>query len=194
VKRHLLTLAAIVAFAGLVAAVVVVAVSSASGTPGGSVLGAPSPRGGPQVRHLPPPACSFEIADGPSAIPVSGACRGRLTGEFRCVKSEELFSLSIRRPLGKGNVFYLTVLIPDYTGPGGYPESEAFISIIGPADPPRWTRRDAITAVSPEGFVELGTFLFKPEPGTPASGKILLTGRAACAKPDRGLVAVTKKH
>jgi hypothetical protein len=190
-KPRLLTLAAIGAVAGLVVAVVAVAVSSASGTPGGG-LAAPSPGPGSGVRPLPPPACSLPSADGPSAIPVLGVCVGRLTDEFRCVRGAEFFALSIRRPLGEGNVFYLTVLIPDYTGPGGYPESEAFIQIIGPADPPRWTRRDAITSVSPAGTVELGTFLFAPEPGTPASGKILLTGRAVCARPDRGLVAVVK--
>jgi hypothetical protein len=193
VKPHLLTLAAIAAFAGLVVAVVAVAVSSASGTPSGSVLAGPSPGGGAQVRRLPPPACSLRSGDGPSAIPVSGACTGRLTAEFRCVKSGEFFALSIRRPLGRGHVFYLTVLVPDFTGPGGYPESEAFVQIIGPANPPRWTRRDAITRVSPAGSVELGRFLFAPEPGTPATGKILLHGHAACARPDRGLVAARRR-
>ena len=191
-RRHLLTLAAILAFAGLVVAVVVVAVSSASGTPGGE-LAAASGSTGPGVHGVPPPACSLAGGDGPSSIPVSGVCHGRLTGEFRCVRNPEFFALSIRRPLAGPNVFYLTVLIPDYTGPGGYPESEAFLQIIGPAHPPRWTRRDAITAVNPEGSVELGTFHFRPEPGTPATGEILLHGHAACAKADRGLVAVRKR-
>jgi hypothetical protein len=192
VRRHLLTLAAILAFAGLVVAVVVVAVSSASGTPEGSVLAGPSPRGGAGVDHLPPPACSLRGAEGPSSIPVSGVCTGRLTGAFRCVRGEDFLALSISQPLSRGDVFHLTVLVPDFTGPGGYPESEAFLQIIGPADPPRWARRDAITSVSPEGTVELGTFLFAPEPGTPATGKILLHGHAACARTDRGAVAVRK--
>ena len=41
-KRHLLTLAAVVASAALVVVVVAVAVSSASGTPGGGALGTPA--------------------------------------------------------------------------------------------------------------------------------------------------------
>jgi len=193
VKRHLLTLAAIVALAAVVVVIVVVAVSSASGTPGGGALGAPAVRSGPAVRRLPSPTCSFGSADGPSAIEVSGECTGKLTGEFRCVRNEEFFGLSIRRPLGRRDAFYLTVLIPDYAGPGGYPESEGFVQIIGPAEPLRWTRRDAITRVNGDGSVELGRFPFAPEPGTAATGKILLHGHAACAAVDRGLVAV-KRH
>jgi hypothetical protein len=192
VKPHLLPLAALGALAALVVAVVAVAISSASGTPGGG-LAPPSKRAGTGVPRLQPPACVLRGADGPSAIPVSGVCTGRLTGEFRCVKTGDFFALSIRRPLGGRNVFYLTVLIADYLAPGGYPESEGFAQIIGPADPPRWTRRDAITRVSPDGSVDLGRFLLAPEPGTPATGKILLSGHAACASPDRGLV-VARKH
>jgi hypothetical protein len=191
-KPHLLTLAAIGAFAVLVVTVVVVGVSSASGTPGGG-LAASSPRAGLPVRGLEPPACLLPSAGGPSSITATGVCKGKLQGEFRCVRSEDVLAVSIRRPLGGQNVLYLTILVPDYIAPGGYPESEGFMQIIGPADPPRWTTRDAITRVDPDGSLEVGTFLFKPEPGTPATGKILLRGHAVCARPDRGVVTVARR-
>jgi hypothetical protein len=86
------------------------------------------------------------------------------------------------------------VLIPDYTGPGGYPESEAFAQITGPAESSRWTLRDAITSVSPNGTVALGRFVLRPEPGTPATGRLSMTGRAACAAADRGAVAAVPRR
>ena len=55
-RRLRLPLAAVVAFAGLVVTVVAVAVSSASGTPGGG-LGASPPRTGSGIQRVPPPAC-----------------------------------------------------------------------------------------------------------------------------------------
>jgi hypothetical protein len=198
VRRHLLTFAAIAASAGLVVAVVVVAVSSASGTPGGTALGGPSPRAVVRVRQLPVPTCVFQGGRGPSAVSVSGECSGELKGEFRCVKSGDGMSVSIRRLLSEGNVFYLTFLVPDYRRPGRYPETEAVIQIIGPPNPPRWSVREAIaeeaiSIVRADGSVELGTFAFEPEPGTPAMSAMLLQGHATCAVADRGLMRKRKR-
>ena len=195
-RHHLVTLAAIAAFAGLVAAVVIVAVSSASGTPGGTVLGGYSLRRGARLPHRPPPPpCLFQGRGGPSAISVSGECTGVLTGEFRCVRNEDGLSVSIRHPLAGGNVFYLTFLVPAFRRPGRYPESEAVIQISGPPDPPRWAVREAvaqeaITIVNADGSVELGTFAFEPEPATPATSAILVEGHATCAVADRRLMRV----
>jgi hypothetical protein len=188
-RRSLLMLGALAALAGLAAAIVAVATSSASGTPGGSALGVPSRTGGHAVQHVPTPPCSLGSVPGPSAVAVRGVCSGKLTGEFRCARTSESFALSISRPLNGGNVFYLTILVADFTGPGGYPESEGFAQVIGPAIPPRWTRRDAITRVNADGTVELGVFRFAPEVGTPATGRFTLTGHAVCAEAERGLVA-----
>ena len=184
-----LALAAIAAFAALVAAIVIVAVSSASGTPGGTVLGGHALGGGARLEHRPPPACVFQDRGGPSAISMNGECTGELTGVFRCVKTEDGMAVSIRKSLTGGNVFYLTFLVPKFVRPGRYPESEAVIQVSGRADPPRWAVREAvaeeaITIVTDDGSVELGTFGFEPEPGTSATSAILVGGHAKCAATD----------
>ena len=182
------TVAAAIAFAALVVAIVVVARSSASGTPGGARIAAATPRQGVGVAEGTLTDCALPRGGGPSRIPLTGVCTGTLTAAFTCARSTEELALTIRRPLGGRNVFYLTILIPDFTGPGGYPESEAFVQVTGPPNALRWSRRDAITRVDPDGTILLGRFVFAPEPGTPATGQIRLHGRAACASSDRAAV------
>jgi hypothetical protein len=180
-SRHWISLAAVLAAAGLVIAIVAIGVSSASGTPAGSVLAAPLPVGGAARPPVPLTACSFAASGGTSAIRVSGACSGRLTGAFACVKSGEFLALSLRRPLGARNVFYLTIVVPDFAGPGVYPESEAFAQIFGRANAPRWTDRKLLIVVDPAGSIELGRTVLAPEPGTPTAGRLTVVGQARCS-------------
>jgi hypothetical protein len=180
-RRHLISLAAVLAAAGLVVAIVAIGVSSASGTPAGSVLAEPLPVGGAARSPVRVTACSFAPAGGTSAIRAGGACSGRLTGAFACVKSGEFLALSTRRPLGARNVFYLTIVVPDFVGPGVYPESEGFAQIFGPANAPRWTDRNLLVVVDPTGSIELGRTVLAPEPGTPTVGRLTLVGQARCS-------------
>jgi hypothetical protein len=180
-SRHLISLAAVLAAAGLVIAIVAIGVSSASGTPAGSVLAAPLPVGGaarPPVRLI---ACSFTPAGGTSAIRVGGACSGKLTAAFACVRSGEFLALSLRRQLRAGDAFYLTIVVPDFVGPGVYPESEAFAQIFGIANAPRWTDRKLLVVVDPTGSIELGRTVLAPEPGTPTAGRLTVVGQARCS-------------
>jgi hypothetical protein len=176
-----LTLAAALGVAVLVATITLLAVSSAGGTPEGAGL-APSPAVPARPRVAPSvPACVLPGGRGPSAVPVTGVCTGHLRGTFACLaRLHEELTLSIRRPIGHGRVFNLTIVIPEYIGPGGYPESEAFAQITGTAHVPRWTHRETLTRVDPAGFVELGRTVLTPEPGTPAAGRILVIGHAEC--------------
>ena len=177
-----LGLVALLGVAVLAATITLLAVSSAGGTPSGSEL-APDPPAATGPRVAPAvPACVLPKTGGPSRVPVTGVCRGGLRGEFSCLaRLHEELTMSIRRPIGHGRVFNLTIVIPDYIGPGGYPESEAFAQITGAAHVPRWTHRDTITRVDPSGFVELGRTVLRPEPGTPAAGRMLVLGHAVCA-------------
>jgi hypothetical protein len=180
-RRHLISLAAVLAAGGLVVAIVMIAVSSASGTPEGSVLAAPAPVDGGASPSVSVPACMLAPGGGPNTIRVSGACSGILTGASACVRSPELLAFSLRRSLGVRNAFYLTVVVADYVGPGVYPESEAFAQIVGPAVSPRWTDRKVLVVIEPAGAIELGRSFLAPEPGTPAAGWITLRGQTRCS-------------
>jgi hypothetical protein len=180
-SRWLLPLVTVLAIAVLAVTIVGFAAASKGGTPTDTKL-APSTAGngtsGPLDLEI--PQCRLPGGPGPSSLPVSGVCKGKLTGPFACLAGHEQFSLTIRRPLGGGNEFWLTIEIPDYVGPGPYAESEAFVQITGPANAMRWTHRETLTRVDPSGFVELGRTLLTPETGTPAKGRILLFGHAEC--------------
>jgi hypothetical protein len=180
-RRHVISLAAMLAAAGLVVAIVAIGVSSASGTPEGSLLATPAPVDGAAPPSGPLPPCSLAPAGGTSGIRVTGACSGRLTGAFACVKNGDVLALSLRRPLGARNVFFLTVVVPDYVGPGVYPESEGFAQIVGPAASPRWTDRTLLVVVEPTGAIELGRSFLAPEPGTSAARWLTLRGQARCS-------------
>ena len=180
-SRVLLPLVTVVAIVVLTVTIVGFAAASKGGTPTNAKL-APSTAGngtsGPLDLKVPP--CRLPAGPGPSSLPVTGVCRGKLTGAFACLAGHEQYTLSIHRPLGGGNEFWLTIEIPDYVGPGPYAESEAFVQITGPANAMRWTHRETLTRVDPSGFVELGRTLLLPETGTPAKGRILLYGHAEC--------------
>src|SRR5439155_18777543 len=112
-------------------------------------------------QHTAVRACSLTGPHGPSVVAVSGACSGRLHDTFACVKGGGVLALSVRRPLGGKADFYLTVVIPDFLGPGAYPEAEAFAQVVGPLDALRWSDRDVITRVDPTGSVELGRAILR---------------------------------
>jgi hypothetical protein len=188
-RGHMVSLAAVFATAGLVCAIVAIGISSVSGTPEGSVLAAPLPGGGAAHSSGSLPACSLAPVGGARRLRVGGACSGALPGGFACVRSEELLSLSLRRRIDARNVFYLTVSVPDFAGPGVYPESQAFAQIFGPATAPRWTARKALVVVEPDGSIELGRAFLGPEPATPAAGFVALRGQARCSAGRVGLGA-----
>jgi hypothetical protein len=138
----------------------------------------------PPVPHVDLGSCSTGGGGGgPSSVRLDGPCAGRLTGAFTCVNEGETQGLAIRRRLADGSAFYLTITIPEFEGPGDYSQDDAAAQVIGPADVPRWTSLGfgiAIRATA-AGVFDLGETTLLPEPGTPATGVITLSGRAACA-------------
>lgn len=174
--------ASVVAAAGLLAVIAITALSSADGAPRGSLLARPATVAGPEVRHVRLGACSATGGEGASSIRLEGPCAGLLTGGFTCVRAGELQAISIRRPVGHGYAFYLTIVIPEFKGPGDYSQDDASAQVIGPVNTPRWTSLGfgiEIHATQP-GVFELGEGVLLPEPGTPATGVITLSGRAVC--------------
>jgi hypothetical protein len=173
---------AIISTAGLVALIAFTAVSSSDGAPRGSVLAAPAKVLPTLIDAEALGDCTTTGGAGPSSIRMSGSCSGLLTASFGCVRAGDLQAISIRQRAGRGLVFYLTIVIPEFEGPGHYSQDVASAQVIGPANTPRWTTSGSHIAieVTPDGVFELGQGVLLPEPGTPATGVITLEGRAVC--------------
>jgi hypothetical protein len=186
-RRHALSLLALLSAAGLAVAIVAIAVSSASGTPEGSVLAAPPPARGavPSPESL--PACSLARGRTPARVRVDGACSVGFRGAFECVRSPDVLALTMRRAINPRAAFYVTLVVDDYAGPGVYPESKAFAQISGRPNVPRWSGRTALVVVEPSGSVELGRTYLAPEPATPATGYLALRGQSRCSERDAAL-------
>jgi hypothetical protein len=113
---------------------------------------------------------------------VSGICAGLLTGGFTCVERATLLGLSIDSPFGRrGQAFHLTIVISNSAGSGKYSEAGAVAQITGLGNVSRWSNRKLRVLVGSNGSVELGPSVLAPEPGTPATGRLTLRGRASCA-------------
>jgi hypothetical protein len=92
-----------------------------------------------------------------------------------------LLALSLDRRFGtRGQTFYLTIAIPDFDGPGPYPEGAAVAQVTGLGNVSRWSNRELRIHVAADGSVELGRAALAPELGTPASGRLTIAGRARC--------------
>ena len=175
-----ISVAAILAVAGLVVAIVTTATVGASGAPARSVL----------VKRLPAsrvgvsaPPCELSSTGSVSAIRVTGVCGGRLTGAFTCVKRTGLLALSIERPFGRrGQVFRLTIVVSDPAESGDLSEAGAVAQITGLGNVSRWSNRNVRVRVGANGSVDIDRSALAPEAGTPATGQLRLRGRAACAR------------
>src|SRR5919201_6583108 len=98
--RPLLVLTTGLACAGLAAVIVAIAVSSASGTPRGSLVASPRLTGGAPLADPPLPSCSMSGSRGASELAFRGVCTGRLQETFACLRRLDELALSVRRPLG----------------------------------------------------------------------------------------------
>ena len=179
-----ITAAAILGVLLLAAVIVQVARSSADGTPAGSVLVVPATIATDDPVPIPQPACVLAgpagDADPDQAVVVSGACEGSLSGTFTCVEGDETQYLSTARPLEERGKLVVTIVVPDYDGPGRYPESAVYAQVSGTEVAPRWANRKVPLRVDQDGSVDLHGAVIAPEPGTPAEGDITLTGQARC--------------
>jgi hypothetical protein len=168
-----------VAAGALTAAIVTTAIVGASGAPTQSVLVQRLPASPVEVSA---PSCSLASTGTASAIRVAGVCGGRLTGAFTCVERAKLLALSIDSPFGRrGQAFELTIVISDRVGSGRDSEAGAVAQVTGLGNVSRWSNRKLRVRVAPNGSVELSRSVLAPEPGTPATGELVLRGRAACA-------------
>jgi hypothetical protein len=171
------------AVAALVAVIVSAAVSSADGAPRGAILTSAPAVADPPLQHAHLPACSVGDAEGSSALVLAGSCAGRLSGGFRCVNEGEVQAVAVRRRLPAGRTLYLTIVIPEFEGPGVYAQDDVSAQVVGRgAATLRWTNLNdgvEIDATRPGVYaLEPGALL--PDPGTPTSGVITISGRVRC--------------
>jgi len=184
-KPSAIGVAAVVATVVLAVSIAVTAVTSASGTPAGSVLVSPPRVVRTSQVDVTIPDCTLARSGAVSDIELSGACDGHLTPAFACVEGEVL-ALSANRPFGPhGQKFFLTLVVPEFEGPGSYSEVAAVAQITGLGNVSRWTNRELEVEVRDDGSVELSRTVLNPELGTPANGRITVAGRARC-KPSAG--------
>jgi len=182
VRIDRLSAAAVIATVGLAGLVAFLANSSADGAPNGVLLTQSPKVADPPLAGVDFGGCRTAGSSGTGSLVVSGTCAGKLDGAFTCVNEGEDEALSIRRPVANGDVFYLTIVIPEFEGPGNYWQDEVTAQLVGPRNTPRWTNLDygiQIDATHP-GVYDLGQGVLLPQPGTPASGVITVRGRAVC--------------
>ncbi len=174
-----ITVAAAVAVTTLAGVIVATAITGASGAPARSVL---VNRLSAAPVAMSAPSCSLASGGTTSAVRVSGVCEGLITGAFTCVERAKLLGLSIESPFGRrGQAFQLTVVVSESAGAGTKSEAAAVAQITGLGNVSRWSNRKLTVRVGPNGSVELDRSVLAPEPGTPATGRLTLRGRAACA-------------
>ena len=178
-KPQTITVAAALAVTTLAGVTVATAITGANGAPARSVL--VKRASGARVA-VSTPQCSLAGGGGTSAIRVSGVCDGIVTGAFTCVERAKLLGLSIDTPFGRdGQAFHLTIVVSGSAGAGASSEAAAVAQITGLGNVSRWTNRKLTVRIGRNGSVELEQSVLEPEPGTPATGRLTLLGRATCA-------------
>ncbi len=174
-----ITVAAAVAVTTLAGVIVATAITGASGAPARSVL---VNRLSAAPVAMSAPSCSLASGGTTSAVRVTGVCEGSITGAFTCVERAKLLALSIDRPFGRrGQAFHLTIIVSGSAGTGTKAGAAAVAQITGLGNVSRWSNRTLAVRVGPHGSVELERGVLEPEPGTPATGRLTLEGRATCA-------------
>ena len=174
-----ITVVALVAVLGLAGGIVATAITGASGAPAQSFLVHPIPAARVTVAG---PPCSFASPAAAGGIRVGGVCDGALTGAPTCAERAKLLALSFDRPFGRrGQAFHLTIVVSNSSGQGGQSQAGAVAQIGGLGNVSRWSNRELSVVVGPSGSVELQPSTLLPEAGTPATGRLTLSGRATCA-------------
>jgi len=188
----MLTIAAVLAFVALAVGTAVTAVTSASGAPVGDYVVTP-PRVAVPQHESAMAGCTVTQSGRASAVRVTGACTGTLTRPFSCVRGETL-SLSADDRSADPQVFYLTLVLPEFEGAGDYFEVAAQAQLTWPGNVARWTSRDLVARVDRDGAIGILPTVLMPQAGTPASGNIEIRGRIACEAGPGGPVSATVSH
>src|SRR5215213_2784389 len=119
-----------------------------------------------------------EDLDAAFKVSVAGGCDGTILGELACGENEEVFNGSAAHGVTNGDQFFLTVFIPEFTGPGEYDNAELFAQLSGSSSA-RWTVRGTNVVVDGEE-VHFTEAQLEAEPGTATTGSITLTGDMSC--------------
>jgi hypothetical protein len=133
-----------------------------------------------------------------SVLRFAGACGLALSGPAVCQPASDDFYLLLRRPLAGGQSFTFYVNVERYQGPGAYEGlAQIQLAVREGRDLYRWSNFQGTLSVAPEagtgarseakGFspAAQATFheiMLSPEPGTSASGTIVIDGTVDCAR------------
>jgi hypothetical protein len=128
-------------------------------------------------------SCAMGAASGTSsAISLSGACTGELTGTFGCVAAVDDLYLTGRRQLDASHVLYLTINIESYRQhPGDYDGAQAVLQLTGPVTVERWSNYGVGVHVHADRSVTVPSTELGADPGTGSSGAVTVSGSIGCA-------------
>jgi len=121
---------------------------------------------------------------GPSAVTVAGPCTGVLRLAFGCVALADDLYMTARQPLDPTRIFYLTINVETYRGPGhAYQGAQADVQLTDPVGVQRWSNRAFSVQVGADNSTRFGPVELDTELGTGASGTITIAGMASCGDP-----------
>jgi hypothetical protein len=174
--------AAVLACAVLVLVIVIIGRLSARGGTAPSVL-ASSPSVAPATTAAAPLAsCAMSAMPGTaSALRLSGACSGELTGPFGCVAAVDDLYLTGRRQLDTLHVLYVTVNVESYRQhPGDYAGAQAVLQVTGPVTVQRWSNYAVGVHVNSDRSVVVPSTALGADPGTGSTGAVTMSGSIGC--------------
>jgi hypothetical protein len=111
---------------------------------------------------------------------VTGTCSGAISEPLICGESSDAFNGSVRLAVDAAQEFFLTVIVPEFTGSGDYGGAMLFAQLVGPAGVLRWTNREIPLTVDDEAVVHVKQVDLEAEPGTSTPGLLRLAGSIRC--------------
>ena len=179
--------AAVLACAALALAIVIVGKLSARSGAAPAVLASNAAPAVPQTQPPPAastPACAAGTVTGSeSALWLTGACSGELTGAFGCVAAVDDLYLTGRRQMDTTHVLYLTINVESYRQhPGDYGGAQAVLQMTGPVSVERWSNYAVNVHVNADRSVRVAPAPLAPDPGTGSAGTVTMSGSIGCGQ------------
>jgi hypothetical protein len=103
-----------------------------------------------------------------------------MTSAFACLAATDDLYLSAKVWVDPHRVFYLTVNVESFKGPGHYNQAQLYAQLAGSAGVQRWSQRAAAVDVHADHSVRVPAAQLDAEPGTGSTGIITISGDAGC--------------
>jgi hypothetical protein len=130
--------------------------------------------------------CAADSSESPtpgrsSNLAISGGCTLQELLPVSCTIAVDDFYAVIHRTLTGGRVFYMTLNVETYRGPGSFHNAQLYLEVEGGGVLARWTNLRVDATVTSSHLVTLTGARLTPEVGTGAPGAIDVRGTLQCA-------------